>query len=361
MPIVEEYIDFVTNPRVAGMYNKMGYETIKKDGKDITVRVKSTDIFPNSQVIIRAECDYCHRIVEIKKNLYTASITKTYHNKFACKSCYGDKIRDTWDEKYGCTPFLLPEVKEKAMRTSLKRYGTIYPMQNEQVKEHLYNSFEKKYGTKHPACLDSFKEKVRQTNRERYGVDYASQLPATQEKKRQTVRAKYGVDYVVQLDECKAKAKQTMRERYGVDHVMQLPEFRQKANETFFANGTGRSSTQQRHICQLVNGKLNYPQSGYKFDIVIDNIDIEYNGSGHNLCVATGQKTQEQFDEAETRRKQKAIEAGYKIMNLDSKTDKLPSDNIIIYIVQALKFYLDNFDDDEISFNFDTFEITTST
>ena len=361
MGIINEPVLVETNRRVGGMYRKMGYEPFDVMSKTCKVWVNAEDVFKNARVQIRVSCDYCGEVYTVSKHLYTAALKMCHTKKWACPNCKREKIMESCMDIYGCHFTQLDSYKEDAKERSLKKYGTEYPMQSNIVKQHIKDTLMEKYGVEYAGQVESGKKKAIQTNLIKYGVTHSSQLKETQEKKKETVRKRYGVDHVAQLDSVKEKFRQTCQERYGVDAPMQLPEIRQKSNETYYKNGSGHCSNQQYHIWQLVGGELNYPACGYSLDIVIDNIDIEYNGSGHDLCVRTGQKTREEFDKKERMRKGCLKKNGYKILNIDSDTDKLPDDEIIKYIVDSLIFFLNNFDDREISISLDTFEITTST
>lgn len=361
MGIINELVLVETNRRVGGMYRKMGYEPFDVADKTCKVWVNAEDVFKNAQVPIRVACDYCGEIHIVSKHLYTAALKMCHTKKWACKKCMAKKTMESCMDIYGCHFTHLDSYKEKMEEVSLEKYGVKHPMQSDIVKERQRQTLLEKYGVEYAGQIEEGKVKAIQTNFEKYGVPHSSQLKETQEKKKATVRERYGVDHVAQLESVKEKFRQTCQERYGVDAPMQLPEIRQKSNETYYKNGSGHCSNQQYHIWEVVGGELNYPACGYSLDIVIDNIDIEYNGSGHDLCVQTGQKTREEFDKKERMRKGCLKKNGYKILNIDSDTDKLPDDEIIKYIVGSLMFFLNNFDDREISINLDTFEITTST
>ena len=68
-----------------------------------------------------------------------------------------------------------------------------------------------------------------------------------------------------------------------------------------YKNRSQKSSSQQRHICNLYNGELNYPISQFNADIAFidEKLICEYNGGGHWLNVKTNRETQEEFDKKE--------------------------------------------------------------
>lgn len=102
---------------------------------------------------------------------------------------------------------------------------------------------------------------------------------------------------------------------------------------------TPMTSSQQKHIAKLLNGDLNYRISNYFLDIYLkkENICIEYDGSGHNLSILFGSKTEEEFIEDEKVREDDIISHGIKIIRLISKKDKLPDDTEILKIIDECK------------------------
>lgn len=102
---------------------------------------------------------------------------------------------------------------------------------------------------------------------------------------------------------------------------------------------TPMASSQQKHIAKLLNGDLNYRISNYFLDIYLkkENICIEYDGSGHNLSILFGSKTEEEFIEDEKVREDDIISHGIKIIRLISKKDKLPDDTEMLKIIDECK------------------------
>ena len=54
-------------------------------------------------------------------------------------------------------------VKQKAVETSLQKYGCEYPMQNKDVVKNFKQSFECKYGVDNPMKVDRFADKMRKS------------------------------------------------------------------------------------------------------------------------------------------------------------------------------------------------------
>ena len=93
--------------------------------------------------------------------------------------------------------------------TSLKKFGTKCPLQNEEVKK-----------------------KIKETVKEKYGVDCILKSEEIQEQIKSTNKEKYGAENVFASEEIKSRIKETMVERYGVEHALQYEEFLEKCNNT---------------------------------------------------------------------------------------------------------------------------------
>jgi hypothetical protein len=107
-------------------------------------------------------------------------------------------------------------------------------------------------------------------------------------------------------------------------------------------------SKQQLYLCELLNGELNYKIGNCYADIFIKpNIIIEYDGSGHNLCIYTGYLNLNKKKEKDKQRYKYFFSKGYNIIHIISPQDYLPSDKVIFeqlykakkYFEQGHKFY----------------------
>lgn len=202
-------------------------------------------------------------------------------------------------------------VKEKSRNTCLKKYGVEYSMQSEIVKQKAIETYIKNYGVPNPYLCPEVRAKINQTNLKRYGTIYP-----------------------MQNDSIKRKQRQTCFERYGFYSSSLNDNIAAKIRKTMYENGTCRTSQMQQRICDVIGGKLNYPEGKYSIDILYrDNIAIEYDGSGHNLNVRLGNMTQEEHQEKEDRRDKYLLEKGYKIIRIINVNDKEMSDQEISEIV----------------------------
>lgn len=117
---------------------------------------------------------------------------------------------------------------------------------------------------------------------------------------------------------------------------MQVPEIKNKAiknaNKTLFENGTQSCSRQQRYIHSLLGGKLNYLFDKVWLDIAFldEKIYIEYQGSGHDIGVKYNKISQKKFQQNEMKRYYFLKSNNWKMIEIVSKNDYLPSDNTII-------------------------------
>lgn len=190
-------------------------------------------------------------------------------------------------------------------------------------------------------CPKCYHKRTRDTMKKLYGVEYAGQVPWFKEKVRETSIAKYGVEHYRQSKEVQKKQRETVMKKYGVVSVAQLPENREKSKKLFYNNGLVSASAQQKHICNLVNGKLNYKFCGYYLDILFEDwLDIEYDGSGHNLRVQMGKMSQEKFDKNERKRFAVIHSNGLKTMVIKGNSqDILPSDEkLLIDIYKGIEY-----------------------
>lgn len=100
-----------------------------------------------------------------------------------------------------------------------------------------------------------------------------------------------------------------------------------KAVETLHRLGKIPSSKQQRYLCNLLGGRLNFRIKSYFVDMLIDDkFVVEYDGSGHWLGARYSNKTIEEIDNADLIRDRELIGLGYKVIRIISTRDLLPDD-----------------------------------
>ena len=240
------------------------------------------------------------------------------------------KSKATCEERYGGgTCMSSPTVRAKQQRTLMERLGVDNPMKSAEVREQVKATNRERRGVDWVTQDEATKEKMRATMVEQYGVEHALRSDELCERAQATCREHFGVDHPLQSGEVRAKAQATLREHFGVDTPMHSPEVRAKVLRTMFADGTGPSSRAQRHLCAVLGGELNYPLGSLMIDcaLVDQRIAVEYDGSGHDLCVRMGTKTPAQFASAERRRDHVLRSAGWRLVRLASSRDELPADD----------------------------------
>ena len=310
-------------------YNDLGYKG--KHGDIIIVDV--ADLPKGSGKIVKVQCDYCGKI--LNRQYSRCLLSMQTNGKFACKNCTFNKNAEINMQKYGVRSFTCTEeFKEKASITNLQKYG------------------KKSY-----AQTDECKERKKITMKERYGVEYASQNPEIFKKAKDTCIAKYGTPYPIQLPEFQEKQKQTCKERFGTEYPSQTTEIQEKVAKTRNKHGTTNTSRQQVYLHNLYGGELNFPVSRLNVDICFpnDKLAIEYSGGGHNLQVKMGTMTEKEFERKEVIRNKILKKEGYKIMEIVSSRDNLPSDEILLQMLEYTKNYFYEYSSRSwVQFNVDT-------
>lgn len=152
---------------------------------------------------------------------------------------------------------------------------------------------------------------------------------------------KYGVKSPAQLEEVRERMKKTTLERYGVENISQSSTIREKVNATLCNNHTQKTSKQQIYLHNFYGGEINFPIKYYAADICFpeENLVIEYDGGGHNLRVTLDILTQEEFDKKEIIRSKYIKSKGYKQMRIISLKDKLPSDCVLLKMLEDSRTY----------------------
>lgn len=387
MGIISETVKVRPNSKTVVYYKEKGYDA--RRGRELEVRVE--DLSPCSTALVITECDYCGKRKQPIRYVDYNTQTKNGTIKCCCLDCIPLKREEIIEEKYGYkTPFQVPEIKEKIKETNLKKYGSVSPSGNAEVREKQKETlmshygvenpslskeiqekreqtFLRKYGVTNPLLDPEIKGKIAQTIFERYGVENVSQNKDIQHKREQVFMERYGVPAPLQNEECLDKLKRTNMEKYGCEFAIQAEETRQKIRQTFLEkygyenpmqspeilekwfekHGSNfvKSSRQQQYICNLYNGILNYPFKCFALDIYlpIDNMDVEFDGSGHRMSIALGTATEEEFEKKELYRNVSIKKEGYKQMRIVSSKDLLPSDSTLLQMLEDTRNYFSNY------------------
>ena len=340
MGIISKTVKVIPRGKSISHFKEKGYDA--KYGQELEVKVE--DLSPCSTALIITKCDYCGKTRQPIKYVDYNAQTKNGTTKCCCVDCAKLKREESMLEKYGNkNPMAIPELMKKRQETNLKKYGSNSPSTNPDVRAKQKETLMKNYGVTNPSLSKELQDKRKQTFIDRYGVEnpllnqeireratqtiidrygvenvflnkeiqekknatlmerygtlYPLQNDECFEKMKKTNMERYGTEFIPQLDETKQKVKQTNLERYGYENLMQSPEFLEK---WFVKNGSNfvKSSKQQRYLCNLYNGVLNYPFKCFALDIFLpeDNLDIEFDGSGHKMSISLGNITEEDFE-----------------------------------------------------------------
>lgn len=358
-------------------YKELGYQ-FKHIGDEIEVKVQ--DLTHGSDAEIEILCDMCQKNkMIVKYNTYNQAIKQS--GSYVCKTCSREKAAQTSQKKYGVrNTTQLESVREKMKQTSLKRYGvdnytktseykekykqtcldkygTEYSSQCQEVKDKYAKTCLEKYGVKHPMQSQLVKDKTRATVQNKYGVDSVLQVSEIKNKIFDTNIAKYGYKHPIQSEEIQEKVRETIKRNFGVEYAMQSYEVKEKASQSFYKNSSVRTSKQQLYLCNIYQGILNYPIKYYNVDIYLhdDNIVVEYDGGGHRLGQKFNQFTKDEFDKKEIIRHRVIKESGYKQMRIISTKDKLPSDQVLLQMLNDACNYFSEYPQHSwIEFNIDT-------
>lgn len=166
---------------------------------------------------------------------------------------------------------------------------------------------------------------------QKYGVEYGGQVEGSIKKREKTCIEKYGVSHALKTKESQNKRKSTCIVKYGVDSFSKTNIFKENAKEYFRKADIIACSKPQQHIADILGIETNVYFHGYYLDMLYNNIDIEYDGSGHNLSVKHGDLSQEEFDRREKKRYAAIHYYGLKTLTiLGNEKDVLPKDETLL-------------------------------
>lgn len=349
--ILDEYVEININSRTAKHYTELGY-TYNYMGQPIRVRV--SDLTSGSHALVNVKCDKCGQERKIEYREYLKSAQR--YGEYNCNLCSIQKTRKTMLIKHGTSnPMSVPEFKEKAIKTTLQNYGYTSYLATPECRQQLQEFMQEYDGVDYPGQSSKIKNKIRQTNLERYGVEYVSQSSLIKSKIIQTNNERYGVDYTLQNINVRKKAKETVLKKYGVSHPMKNEAILSKSLQAKSDNNGVAISRQQKYLSILYSGLLNYLLGHYNLDIYLPKyeLNIEYNGGGHDLQVKLKDMSQEEFDRKEIIRSKYIIAEGINQMTIISRKDKLPSDEILLRMLDETLNYLSTTNHHWVEFDID--------
>ena len=276
-----------------------------------------------------------------------------------------NKSKETCMKKYGVdNPSKAQEIKNKKIETCKKNFGCEYPAQSKIVQDKLKKTFQNHFGCDSPmqckviqdkmkaTCKERYgvenvaqskviQDKMKATCKERYGVENGAQSEVVRNKMKVTCKERYGVEYAIQNKAIQDRIKTTCKERNGVENAMQNEEIKNKTLDSFYFNGTGPCSRQQKYIHFLIGGALNKRVCNSLVDICFEEekIAIEYDGGGHFLGdKMNGNKIPSK--EAllkEKNREDFVVNKGYKVIRFIATKDRIPSDEVILNLIEEFK------------------------
>lgn len=350
--LLTKEVEIKVNGNMVKYYQSKGYSCECHS----EIKVKVEDLKPNSNVEVVVLCDYCDtEIYNVKYSTYNRVVKNT--GNYVCEKCAPLKREHTILKKYGVrNACYLEEVKEKKKKTCFEKYGVEFSFQSEEVKEKIKITNVNKYGTLNPSQNAEIKNKIEMSNLKKYGYKNPMSSQAVQQKLKQALLVKYGVENPMQNTLIREKASDTCFERYGVRNPSQSLQIRQSVSKTFYKNSTQATSSQQLYLHNLYGGELNYPVSHFNIDICLleEQISIEYDGGGHMLNVTIGRETLEEYNYKTLVRDKIVKQAGYKQIRIISSKDYLPSDEILLQMLEQAKEYFNTTNHTWIEYDIDT-------
>lgn len=338
MAILTKFVIERWNSKNKEYYVSLGYEYTKM-GLLFDVAIK--DLKSTNRKKVNCVCKICNKE-------FSAAYNCVADNKDVCQLC---KSKQTCLKKYGFeNPALNPEVKAKRIATTIERYGVESPLASKEIQE-----------------------KVKATMVEKYGVEYPLQNKEILAKEMATNQERYGCNFIMENKEMLKKSKDTLEKNFGVRNPMQSKVIRDKTVKTMLSyDGVCCTSKNQNHLCNLLNGKLNYNFLDLRLDVALESehIDVEYNGYGHKMKVLVGEMSEDDFNAYESKRDKKVLNAGWNIIKFISEKNKLLDDFEIISIVNFSKqlfinmninFVVVNIDSRKISFGDNVADINSVT
>lgn len=345
--------------------NGKGNPSVKRG---VVISVKVEDIDKKCGAIIKYKCDYCGEEIEVRFCDYMRH-KENVGEVDACKKCGNIKLGDNTFKKYGVRSQLaLKEVRDKINNFIKEKYGVDNVFELKEIKDKIKATNLEKYGVENYTQTDEYKKKAKQTCLDKYGYDNVSKSPTIINKIKEVQFEKYG-SYYNATDEGKEKYKKYCMDNYGVENLFQSEIIKDKSKETCLVkygheyamqnkdvcNRSTQnsmitrarldklpSSRQQEYLHKLYGGLKNYVVDNCALDIAIieDMIDIEFDGSGHNLRVQMGDYTQEEFDRKEMSRKYYLKSKGWNDFRIISLKDKLPNDEVLLGMLYIAKDWI---------------------
>lgn len=179
-------------------------KTIKEEGYHPDTYGKT------SQKHIWAICRFCGEPNRVMKGNF---------NK-AGSACH-DKCRFK-EQSISGSPFARDDVKEKAKKTNLERYGSEHASSNKEIAKKISDT----------KLTEEYQTRVKQTNLKKYGVENTFQSEEIKGKIKTSMLEKHGVEHPAHSDKIQQRKKNTCMLKYGVANPLQNADILNKQQET---------------------------------------------------------------------------------------------------------------------------------
>jgi hypothetical protein len=310
--LITKEVKIKWNPKNKKFYEEKGYEFSKYNDEFLC---SVHDLANGSHVKVEIYCDYCMDkgidtfVTKEWRNYVRDNINSVVHTD-CCAKCQPVKTKECNLINYGVeSKTSLQDVQQKLKDSHFKEYGVDHPMKNKDIYQKAINTFINNYGFENPMQHPDVIRKSNDAKIKRFGSTNHLSDPDVVQKYKDTCLGKYGCEW-----------------------HLQSPEVRAKSRVTMYENGTVACSKQQKYLHYLFGGELNYPFNYYNLDIAFpkEKIYIEYNGNGHNLSVKLGGVTEKEFNAKEIKRYKYLKYQGWKVININSPYDYLPTKEILL-------------------------------
>lgn len=198
---------------------------------------------------------------------------------------FKERAKVTNLEKYGTESiFQSDHFKEMAKDANLAKYGVGNVMQSKEVREKLKGSMISRYGVHHNWARGTLREKHKfgfedpqvkakavRTMIDRYGHESAWANPKVKAKAVQTMVDRYGCEHSLQSSEIRERMMVNSVRRYGVDHPLKANEIRSQIKSTMLDRyGVEYPMQNDDILIKVFNGRENADELRERFSARFD-------------------------------------------------------------------------------------------
>ena len=230
--IITEKILIKVNNKV-NYYRDKGY--ICKRGDLVYIDIKDVSI--GSHIKILVKCDICGLEKELQYKKYNENIQRGGYYSCSEKCCI-NKRKNTCNEKYGVDNYTkTDEYVIISKETNMRKYGVDSYTKTDEFKNRTEKIMIDRYGG-YTLQVPILKEKVLKTNLKRYNVENPFQNEEIKNIIKKGNIQKYGVEYYSQTIEFGNKFRKTCIEKYGEEHYSKTSDFLSRTKQTKINNGS---------------------------------------------------------------------------------------------------------------------------